>query len=247
MIERNIGIIGDGGTDRAIFKKICECVLSDTNEQELMLNCIELIRHKIVDPVNEYRRFFKDKATKDNATSKSICYLTSEPALKLRRKVTAILLSAFTEFEHETEQISNRDILLLTTDSESVLAKPDDYFEVTDWRVNIPKILLGSIEEFYRVKAREGYNHELLPLVIPVVTFPSTEIFVVAAKDMMKNYGKKPTELKQALYGTTNLQTLREEDLKEKALNFITPNSISKIFKDVPESRAFIQMLSFGR
>jgi hypothetical protein len=107
---------------------------------------------------------------------------------------------------------------------------------------------MGGIEEFYRAKAIDGYTHECLPLVIPVVTFPSTEIFIAAVRDMIgKNYGKKPSELKQALYGTTNLQTLREEVFTEKALDFITPESIGKIFQNVPESRYFIQTLSFGR
>lgn len=29
MLARNIGIIGDGATDIAIFKKISECILSE--------------------------------------------------------------------------------------------------------------------------------------------------------------------------------------------------------------------------
>jgi hypothetical protein len=237
MIERNIGIIADGATDIAIFKKICECILSHPSDNNFTLNYIELKRQTIHDYVDRYCR-----ETKKN---NDVCYLTGEQASQFRKSVTNTLYAAFGEFEYEIGVISNKDILLLTTDSETVLASPDDYFR--DWRFSISKILWGSIEEFYRAKARDGYTPELLPLVIPVVTFPSTEIFVVAAKDMKKNYGKKPSELKQALYGTTNLQTLRENDLKEKALDFITPDSISKIFKDVPESRAFIQLLSFGR
>jgi len=106
----------------------------------------------------------------------------------------------------------------------------------------------GSIEEFYRAKAKDGYTHEYLPLVIPVVTFPSTEIFIAAARDKIGGkYGRKPDEWKQMLYGTDNLATLREEDFKEKALDFITCESIGKIFREVPESRSFIQTLSFGR
>lgn len=237
MTERNIGIIGDGGTDRAIFKKICECILSDPNDNSCTLIFTELKRQTIHDYVDRY--------CKEIRKTNDVCYLTGEQASQFRKSVTNTLYAAFAEFESEIGVVNNKDILLLTTDSETVLANPDDYFR--DWRFSISKILWGSIEEFYRAKARDGYAHEYLPFVIPVVTFPSTETFVVAAKDMIKNYGKKPSELKQALYGTTNLQTLREEDLKAKALDFITPDSISKIFKAVPESRSFIQMLAFGR
>jgi hypothetical protein len=41
--------------------------------------------------------------------------------------------------------------------------------------------------------------------------------------------------------------TLREEELKEKALYFITPESIERIFSCVAKSRIFIQMLYFGK
>ena len=38
MLERNIAIVGDGATDRAIFKKISECILSDGDENNVTLN-----------------------------------------------------------------------------------------------------------------------------------------------------------------------------------------------------------------
>jgi hypothetical protein len=112
---------------------------------------------------------------------------------------------------------------------------------------------MGSIEEFYRAKAQVNYTQECLPVVIPFVVFPSTEILIAAAKiedpkELTKKcYGKKPRELKQLLYGTTELQTLREEELKKKALDFINSESIGRIFQSVPESRAFIQTLSLGK
>jgi hypothetical protein len=156
------------------------------------------------------------------------------------------LHGAFAEFEKEVTEVSNRDIILLTADSEHTLTTPDEYFK--DWRFSISKILVGGIETFYGVKAIQGYKHEDLPLVIPLVTFPSTEIFIAAAKDLIgKKPWKNPGELKQLLYGTKNLQTLREEDLQSKALDFITMESIGRIFYHVPESRTFIQTLSLGK
>ncbi|MFM6911868.1 MAG: hypothetical protein ACKPKW_22455, partial [Dolichospermum sp.] len=50
-------------------------------------------------------------------------------------------------------------------------------------------------------------------------------------------YGKKPRELKQLLYGTTELQTISDEDFKKKALDFINSESIGRIFQNIPESR----------
>lgn len=242
MLERNIGIIGDGATDREVFKNISECILSDGNKNNLTLNYIELSRQNIHDAVEKYCRE-ANKITDG-------CYLTGKQALDLKNSVTRTLVGAFAEFESEVGTISNRDIILLTADSEHTFSHPDDYFK--DWRFSISKILVGSIEEFYREKARESYTHELLPLVIPCVVFPSTEILIAAAKiDSQKfiksAYGKKPRELKQLLYGTTELQTLSDEDFSKKALDFINLESIGKIFQNVPESRTFIQTLSLGK
>ncbi len=229
---RNIGIVGDGATDIAIFKKICECLLAKED------NFILLKRQTIHDYVERYCR----EVNKVN----SICYLTGEQASKFRKSVASTLYAACGEFESEIGQLTSRDILLLTADTEYVISNPDDYFN--DWRFSISKILVGSIEEFYRAKSRDGYTHEYLPLVIPVVTFPSTEIFIAAAKDILRrNYSKKPSELKQMLYGTTNLAAIQDQEFKEKALDFITPESIGRIFQNVPESRTFIQTLSFGK
>ncbi len=242
MLARNIGIIGDGATDRAIFKKISECILSDEDQNNVTLNYIELRRQTIHDAVDKYCRE-ADKIIDG-------CYLTGKQALDFKHSVTNTLYGAFADIESELGLISNRDIILVTADSEHTFSHPDDYFK--DWRFSISKILVGSIEEFYRAKAREGYTHEYLPVVIPFVVFPSTEILIAAAKidpkKLIKDaYGKKPRELKQLLYGTTELQTISAEDFNKKALDFINSESIGRIFQNIPESRNFMQTLSLGK
>jgi hypothetical protein len=233
MGHRNIGVIGDGATDRAIFLKIAEVILSsdsltsiELNRQNNLHNCVE--------------RYWTA------ANKKKEYYLPSEHAVKLQNDVTNTLMGAFYDFETlVTNIISNQDILLVTTDAERSLSRSEDYFQA--WALSICKIFMGAIEKFYNIKTIEGYSGEYLPLIIPIVTFPSTEIFVAAAKNLSNPYGKKPSELKILLYGTDDLATLSEEELKEKALDFITSDSIQRIFSCVPESRIFIQMLSFGK
>lgn len=242
MLERNIAIVGDGATDRAIFKKISECILSDEDQNNVTLNYIELNRQTIHDAVDKYCRE-ADKI-------KDSCYLTGKEALALKNSVTRTIFGAFSDFESELGLISNRDIILVTADSEHTFSHPDDYFK--DWRVSISKILVSSVEEFYRAKVREGYIHEYLPVVIPFVVFPSTEILLAAAKIdsqifIKSAYGKKPRELKQLLYGTTELQTITDEDFNKKALDFINLESIGRIFQNVPEFRTFMQTLSLGK
>jgi hypothetical protein len=144
MLERNIGIVGDGATDRAVFKKISECILSNGEQDDESLNYIELKRKTIHDYVERY--------CKEVSGVNNICYLTGEQASQFRKSVTNTLYAACKEFEDEIGEVSNQDILLLTADTELVLSRPEDYFK--DWRFSISKILVGSIEEFYRAKVR---------------------------------------------------------------------------------------------
>jgi len=236
---RNIAIVGDGGTDRAIFRKIVEVILGGDNQNNI--NFVELIRqHSLRESVDIYWK----AASKTNNY-----YLPNEHALKLLNEVANTLIGAFSDFESQVGigEVSHQDILILTTDAERSFNQPDDYFQ--DRGCSISMLLMGGVEKFYSIKAIQGYSCEFLPIVIPIVTFPSTEILVAAAKSLVnaKNYNKKPSELKNLLYGTTNLATLNNEDLKEKALDFINPESINRIFQCVPESRLFIQNLSLGK
>jgi len=135
-LKRNIGIVGDGATDIAIFKKICECILSNEEQNDVPPNYIELKRQTIHDYVERY--------CKEVSKVNSVCYLTGEQASKFRKSVASTLYADCGEFESEIGQLTSRDILLLTADTEYVLSNPDDYFN--DWRFSISKILVGSIE-----------------------------------------------------------------------------------------------------
>jgi hypothetical protein len=94
------------------------------------------------------------------------------------------------------------------------------------------------------LRTKQGYKRQDLPVIVSMVTFPSTEIIVAAARGEKSIHGKKAKELKQLLYGKTDLRKLGENEFQEQALDFITPESINDIFKAVPESRLFIQTLS---
>ncbi|MBC6478811.1 MAG: hypothetical protein EBE86_028580 [Hormoscilla sp. GUM202] len=51
MSKRNIGIVGDGATDRTIFRKIAEVILeSDSSD----CNYVELPRHNLHDFIERY-------------------------------------------------------------------------------------------------------------------------------------------------------------------------------------------------
>lgn len=234
-MDRNVGIVGDGSTDQAIFGQIVECILSNGSSIN-DVRVIPLIRPTLAVHVERYWK---------EATRTEQYYLPGRPAVELERNTTNSILGAFNDFESSIGGVSAKDILLLTADAERSLSQPSVYFE--HWALSISKILSGAVDKFYDIKANQTSSREDLPLVISLITFPSTDILVAAAKNIKAIYGKKPHELKRMLYGTHDLRTLRPEALDKRALKFITPESINSIYAKVPESRMLIQTLAFGK
>ncbi|MEM9542072.1 MAG: hypothetical protein AAGA60_21570 [Cyanobacteria bacterium P01_E01_bin.42] len=86
---------------------------------------------------------------------------------------------------------------------------------------------------------------EYLPLILPFVVFPSTEILIASARSLLsKCRGKKPTELKQLPYQTNNIHTMDSDALENKALQYLDEQEMQRIYKDIPEARILIQTLS---
>jgi len=231
-IKRNIGIIGDGPTDRIIFGKIVECILTeDTSKEFIDCNIIELERQNLHDAVEQFL-----KSPKSPQASQA-----------LAQSVTGLLFRGFFDFINEVEaiyncgEISSCDLLILTTDSEKVLARPEDYIS---YGIDLFNILSEAVTRFYGTLLEQGYSEDNIPLVLPIATFPSTEILIAAAKGLKTGdcYGKKPDDLKRKIYNKTTTITTRE--LEEKALKFITVAGINNIFNNIPESRHFIKTLS---
>lgn len=233
VVERNIGIIGDGATDRKIFIKLIESILSNNSTP---VNYIELSRKQIRDSIDRYWR----EASRNNTY-----YLPAPHAVQLQNEVINVIKNAFNDFENELglgQQVSHHDMILLTTDSERHLGSSQDYFQERNF--SLAKLITGAIEKFYHTQIQQGYQRQYLPVIISLVTFPSTDILVAVAKGKRDVYNQKAQKLKQLVYNTDDLRTLSTEDLDNKALKFITPTCIDALFEKVPESRPFIQILS---
>jgi len=222
----NIGIIGDGDTDRLILLKIVKSIVPwNVNE-------VPIQRQSFRDAIDKY---WQNSNTND-------FWFPHNSAKELKRKVSETLYTAFNDFQSYSGNVTNNDIIIASTDAERHLSKPDFFFDW--WAFSLIKIFVSGIENFYHNMIHQGYEKENLPLIIPIVTFPSTDILVAAARNMPDYYAKKPNELKMMLYNTRNLKTLQDEDLNELALKYITSDSVNLIFKNIPESRPFINLLS---
>ncbi|OQW93237.1 MAG: hypothetical protein BWK79_12225 [Beggiatoa sp. IS2] len=216
---RRIGIISDGETDYRVFKKIVETLLS--NEVKV----IELRKQTLHDAVDKY---WKDK-------SQSI----------LQNAVKGILNAAFSAFQSEIEEnLTCKDILLLTTDAEKRFAFLNNehiYWDSNDDYFGILHCLMNAIRDFYSIQYKQGLSPGYLPMVIPIVTFPSIEPFLLIAKGKKTSNinGKTPTDLKTFLYKTNNPCG----EAIEQAIKEINEDKVYEILKIIPESRFFIQTL----
>jgi hypothetical protein len=142
--------------------------------------------------------------------------------------------------------ISNKDIIILNTDAERKLANADRYFD--EWAAILPKLVTYGIERFYHYLAIEGYNFEYVPLITPLLLFPSTDILIKAAKSAdgsnFAGYAKSPSQLKMELYGTTDLRRVTPDQFKIKALKFLTREGLGSIYRHLPEIRFFLHIIA---
>jgi len=223
----NIGIIGDGDTDRLILLKIVKSIVPwNVNE-------VPIQRQSFRVAIDKYWQ----------NSNKNDFWFPHNSANELKKKVLGILYAAFNDFQYNSGDVTDNDIIIASTDAEHHLTNSEIYFDW--WAFSLTKIFISGVENFYHnMIHHQGRGKENLPLIIPILPFPSTDILIAVARNMSDHYGKKPNELKRMLYGTDNLRTITPEDFEDKALKHITPDSINVIFKHIPESRPFINFLS---
>jgi hypothetical protein len=221
----NIGIIGDGDNDRLILLKIVKSIVPwNVNEVPIQRQSFRVAIDKYWQNSDEDDFWFPHNS-----------------ANELKKKVSETLYAAFNDFQYNSGNVTNNDIIIASTDAEHYLANSDKYFDW--WAFSLMKIFISGVESFYHYMIHhQDRSKENLPLIIPIVPFPSIEILVAAARNMSDYYGKKPNELKTMLYGKN--KRIGPEELEDKALKHITSDSVNLIFKHIPESRSFINFLS---
>jgi hypothetical protein len=224
-LQRNIGIIGDGPTDRKIFGAMVKSILTEDTDL-IDCNIVELQRHTIHDFVEKY--------------IKKLSMTRKDLVIKIGRAI----LAGFEELLNEvTNNISASDLIIVTTDSEIVFSQPENYWERG---ANLFHILIDAVNWFYEMASNLGYAKDNIPLVLPLITFPSTEIIIAAARgfNAVDFYGKKPIELKNLLYNLSKDGRVNDQDLEKQALKFLNVGGIEKIFLHIPECRYLIKCLS---
>ena len=235
--DRALATIADGQSDHDVIAKVVEYAITGDGSLSSDRSFSGVVRLR--QSIRSYIDRFWSRVSRSEDYS-----FGSDAAQELIEKVVLVLHGAIDDFEKEVgRNVGANDAVIINTDAERHLRDPDIYFQES-WSANLSKTLEIAVEKYYHVKAREGYLLCDLPLILPIVVFPSTEMLVAAARtephDNFTYHGKSARELKQSLFG-------RRRGISALALQSITPESVERIYAHIPEARLFLRILSWSR
>jgi len=238
-MNKKIAIIKDGSSDFVVLKSFISSIFN--NELNISLsdnNFVDLKGLQIGEAIEKYI----DKANKTNETN-----INGKHASDLKNTIISILYAATNHNE-----FNNKDIIVLNGDAEHKLMKNENFFE--DWVRRLYAVIYLSVDEFYDKMNSQGYSFRNLPIIIPLVLFPSIEILVAACylsdndKKTIRELRAKP-DLKMKVWDTDNIPTAYENGKINEVLELCFSNngasSLQEIYKDIPEVRNLMHILSY--
>lgn len=238
MTESKIAVIRDGYSDFMVLKSLVSSIIKTERNVNLNdENFIDFEDLQIGDAVSKYI----DKANKEQETD-----LNGKRAISLKKKIIAVLYTAI-----KKEGLCNKSILILNADAEHKLMQKEVYFKT--WVRQLYSVINTSIEEFYDKMVKEGYSYQNLPLIIPLILFPSIEILVASCylsdneKTSFRKLRAKP-DLKKKVWDTENIPYAIDTGKITEVLNLCfvdNDNSLNEIYQYIPEARNFIQTLTY--
>ncbi len=224
-----IAIAGDGNTDREVFKNFVQKFLkSEIQESEItfLYRCPNGQQVFDILKKNKEPDFLKNEITK---------------------KFCNAIHAGYKEWNQKTEEeITWNDIFIYHLDTERVIKINREEDIVTGWAREILEAVWRGVDLFYFRWG--GYYSSLyyLPKVFPVVCFPSTEVIIGACKGIeIRNI--KAHELKNKLYGTSDLRNISEREFHNK-LESIFPKDKEKLLellRKVPEIYRLLFLITF--
>lgn len=232
---RHIAIIRDGYTDYRVIRQFVTAIFEKHHAVHLTdEHFFDFEELSIHDPITSYLDICKKQKNHS---------LYSKHAGDLKKRIINVLYTAVCKFH------SAGDLIILNSDAEKPLGKKDNYFQ--EWAYSLYGIVRTAIDEFYDKMTTQGYSYENLPLILPLILFPSSEILAAAAmydfnKENYRNLKPNP-DLKQKVYGTDSMnKAVQSGKLDEVLSAFVVPESLGDIYREIPEARSLIQILSFN-
>jgi hypothetical protein len=240
---RNVIIIGDGYSDYQVLKQFVSVLVERHHANEIRLNFLDYDLFASLN-IGVYLKNFIQKANNKADNYDLFC----ENTRNLKTHVTEVLIKAMRIVQHEKILLSSRDLLVISSESEKPLGHQHNYFQ--KWAYSPEAILRLAIDDFYRQMVEQGYEYQYLPLVLPLIFFPSIEILVAACTEEAHDFDSqccslqaKP-DLKQKVWATDSIDEARRSGMLQGVLEtYMTPDALDKVYKNVPEAQRFIQVL----
>ncbi len=236
---RNIGIIRDGESDFYVVRKLLKVIFEKERQETLNDDNFLNFDSQDFSFYNALNNFIRKRNRN--------CIFEDNEFQKFSNIIILKIFTAFTSMSREFGGTTNKDILVLYSDSEKLLVKDENYF--TDWAYSIRQIFDYSIDKFYHKISKEGYSYNNIPLIIPMILFPSSEIIVASC---MYDFDKenirelKPTPaLKEKVYGFSNIPEAFDNNAIEETINtYLVSDNLNEIYRLTPELRKVIHILS---
>lgn len=228
-----VSIICDGESDYRVLCHLIQVIVQKHND--LSLEEGDFLKHdfSIRNALDAYLRKSKNSSA------------FSEESDILVKAIHKRLSMAFGELSNN---LNCKHLLILNTDAEKILVTNSNYFKEEYY--HLQQIFEFAIATFYDKMVEQGYTYEVLPLICPVLLFPSSEIVVAAAmvkdeteflKDRLRKKSPKP-HLKKYVYDTDHIP---DADIEGVLNTFLDENSLARIYQLIPELRRLVQFLAF--
>jgi hypothetical protein len=241
---KNIIIIGDGYSDYVVLRQFVLAIFNGMPANEIHLNFPDYNLLKSLNIERSVNKFVK-------RTNQSNDYkLFGEPVTEFKEEVVDTLINILKFLQKKNLQLSHRDLLIISSDSEKPLGSQHNYFQ--EWAYSLEAIFWLAIDDFYHQMVKQGYDYQYLPNVLPLIFFPSIEILVAAATEESHDFDrqcrclKAKPDLKQKVWGTDSIDEALKSGMLHGVLEaYMIPEALDKVYKNVPEVRRFIQLLGF--
>jgi hypothetical protein len=233
MSDIKFFITRDGGSDFLILKSFISSVF--LNERSIQLSDGNFVDSEM-NIGGSIGKFLDAKNKSDDIKRQRI--------KELENRIMQILHTII------SKGVSNKDVVILNADTENKLERKEKYYE-ENWINQFYLTVYFAIDKFYERMIEQGYNFDNLPVIIPLILFPSIEILVAACylsesdKKLMRNLKPNP-DLKQKIWKETDMKRAIENGKVSEVLEicFTGKNdSLKDIYKYIPEARNLINIL----
>ncbi|WP_069471189.1 hypothetical protein [Candidatus Marithrix sp. Canyon 246] len=211
-----VKIICDGLSDYLVIKKLISAIFEHSHADEVSLEFIEFEQYP---NVRDYIDEFIDKSKDTNYD------LFHENVKSSKNNIITALI--------QVVDALTREISISNTDSEKPLIHKENYLK-RRWAYSLNAFLELAIEEFYQKRVEWGYDYQSLPLILPLVLFPSIEILVAACFESDGNFDERyrsleaKPHLKQKVWETDSIHEALTTGMFDDILNeYIVPENLN--------------------